>query len=175
MRDLLACDASAVDHVRLDLTIQAALSSLCKGLSLQNFVNLLSLFSFTFSTGKLESCLVLKRNRQHNSLKCQLKGCCRLSRNKHNTLLAIISTNNEQFTSSMPVSLCTVSTGQVLLCTAVVEVVHSNVTHTVGALLDTGSQSSFVTDDCKKRIRLTDNISSSINICGIVLSGKEYN
>lgn len=109
----------------------------------------------------------------HSAAQCQLRGLCRICRKKHNTLLHTGSQateetyNNTPSTSSLHVSLSAVPTGQVLLCTALIEVVDNNNTYTARALLDMGSQSSFITSAFKERIGLSCQNTNPINICGI--------
>ncbi|KAL0870369.1 hypothetical protein ABMA27_005379 [Loxostege sticticalis] len=107
----------------------------------------------------------------HNTYQCRLKGLCRLCKSKHNTLLHINKTNQREADNtavpSLPISLSAVSVGQVLLCTAMVEVESNNEIYQARALLDTGSQSSFVTDKFKQKIGIpTENI-NSMSVSGI--------
>lgn len=106
----------------------------------------------------------------HRSFQCNLKSCCRVCKKKHNTLLhrdAVNTDKSPPLISSPPVSLSVVSANQVLLCTALVDIVYNNNIYTARALLDTGSQSSFITSNLKGKLGLNGNSINSINICGI--------
>ncbi|KAL0870961.1 hypothetical protein ABMA27_004784 [Loxostege sticticalis] len=106
----------------------------------------------------------------HKSFNCRLKISCRVCKKKHNSLLHISKKANKTGShaasesasgSTIPISpsvtLPTVSVGQVLLSTAMVNIVNSDngQTYPARALLDTGSQSSFITESLKKNIMLS--------------------
>ncbi|KAH9642047.1 hypothetical protein HF086_008734 [Spodoptera exigua] len=95
----------------------------------------------------------------HNAYQCKLKAMCRTCKKKHNTLVHVTQTENSEqpSTSSLPVSLSVVSSDQVLLSTALIQVVKDKKTYTARALLDTGSQSSFITDSLKEKLGLVIN------------------
>lgn len=108
----------------------------------------------------------------HNAFQCQLRGSCQICKKKHNTLLhkfvpIPVTVESQPSTSAAPVSLSVVSTGQVLLCTALVNIVHNNNTYTARALLDTGSQSSLITDKLKKKLGIIGDLANATNISGI--------
>lgn len=118
----------------------------------------------------------------HNSFHCRMKVSCKFCKQKHNTLLHVNkpqssnSTDRDLTTATpststqpLPVSLSAVSVSQVLLCTAMVEVinVYTQQTYLVRALLDTGSQSSFVTDNLKNKLGLSTKITEPLRISGI--------
>nr|XP_049702535.1 uncharacterized protein LOC126055847 [Helicoverpa armigera] len=105
----------------------------------------------------------------HNAYQCRLKAMCRTCKKKHNTLVHVTQTENSEqpSTSSLPVSLSVVSSDQVLLSTALIQVVKDKKTYTARALLDTGSQSSFITDSLKEKLGLVINPGGSVNVCGI--------
>lgn len=93
----------------------------------------------------------------HKTQACRLPGSCRLCKSRHNTLLHLsnnsISTNNNVNNS---VTLSALSTSEILLCTAKVRLSNpqSKETISVRALLDSGSQSSFITEKVKQRLKL---------------------
>lgn len=112
----------------------------------------------------------------HNDSQCTLKGSCRSCRNKHNSLLHCdkVSSNNVVTTDiadqiNTSTNLSTGTSGQVLLCTAQVEVCcpNSNSTYLARALLDTGSQSSFVTQNLRKKLGIPSTKINSFKISGI--------
>ncbi|XP_050684290.1 uncharacterized protein LOC126979121 [Leptidea sinapis] len=108
----------------------------------------------------------------HNAYQCQLKGLCLTCKKKHNTLIHKPTLSYAELqpttSSSLPVSLTlSSSAGQVLLCTAVVELIVNDNIYQARALLDMGSQSSFVTENLKKNLGLSIDDSSSVNVYGI--------
>lgn len=123
---------------------------------------------------------VLKLNLCSNCLRrghvvedCRMLGTCRECGLKHNTLLhspAVGDTTVES--SSIPpssVSLSAQTTDQVLLCTALVRVIdpNSNTTFLARALLDSGSQSSFITEALKHKMGIISQKTDSLSISGI--------
>lgn len=113
---------------------------------------------------KLKLCANCLRS-VHNITQCPLKGSCKVCRSKHNTLLHQDNSPGHSSTAedrgliptmSNPVSLTAFSPGQVLLCTAQVEVTNTQTQLTALAriLLDTGSQSSFMTTNLKEKLGL---------------------
>ncbi|KAH9627675.1 hypothetical protein HF086_016829 [Spodoptera exigua] len=116
----------------------------------------------------------------HNFQNCRLKSMCRHCKYSHNTLLHlnkndkhlenINSTVASQSQTLPPVTLSGISnSSQVLLCTAVVSVKNmiNNETYPVRALLDSGSQSSFVTDNLKRKLNLPVHNIEPLRVSGI--------
>lgn len=124
----------------------------------------------------------------HNAYQCRRKSSCQTCKRKHNSLLHKVSptsstsTNHDgdgqTFSSAAeqqvppvnPVSLsATVLVGQVLLCTALVNIFNedSGVTYQARALLDSGSQSSFIIENLKNKLKLTTQNIETINVSGI--------
>ncbi|XP_062530746.1 uncharacterized protein LOC134200893 isoform X1 [Bombyx mori] len=122
---------------------------------------------------KLNLCLNCLR-RGHASNECRLLGTCKICRKKHNTLLHVDSPTLETNTSLshcsyVPVSLPAKSAGQVLLGTALIEVINpeNNNTYLARALLDAGSQSSFVTEQLKEHMGLIGRNMDTLCVSGI--------
>ncbi|KAG7307103.1 hypothetical protein JYU34_007243 [Plutella xylostella] len=108
--------------------------------------------------------------RGHNATECRLSGTCRICKQKHNTLLHRSDNNNVSNTvlNSLPVSLSAQTPSQVLLGTALIKVVNPETknTYVARALLDAGSQSSFITSNLKHKMGLVGkNINT--NVTGI--------
>lgn len=93
----------------------------------------------------------------HYSSKCNF-GPCRKCSAKHNTLLHAESMETETKTdqvASTSLSATNIESGQVLLSTALIKIHdHSGRTHIINALLDSGSQSSFLTLDLCNKLKL---------------------
>lgn len=112
--------------------------------------------------------------RGHDASTCRL-GTCRLCNEKHNTLLHKKENNcnnnlkNKTENNNPPVSMSVRSTGQVLLGTALVKVTNpeNKNTYHARALLDAGSQSSFMTEKLKRKLGTINRDSDSIIISGI--------
>lgn len=109
----------------------------------------------------------------HNVRRCHLSACCRTCKQRHNSLLhqpTLPSCEQDVAASlsSEAVSMPAASSFEVLLCTALVDVVNpdSGVTMTVRALIDSGSQSSFVTESLKRDLNLISQPSNT-NVIGI--------
>ncbi|XP_047024876.1 uncharacterized protein LOC124633636 isoform X1 [Helicoverpa zea] len=128
---------------------------------------------------KLKLCLNCLRS-GHTAKHCFLKGSCKYCNKKHNSLLHKDSTvgcsssssntnNNNLPSNTLPTTLSAVSASQVLLCTAIVEIVNpeNNISYRARALLDTGSQSSFITNKFKIKLGLQTQCSNPIRIAGI--------
>lgn len=99
----------------------------------------------------------------HNQHACKIPGSCRICKRRYNTYLCkaneskIDTLNNEQ------TSMSAITTSETLLCTALVDIINplTNKTITIKALLDNGSQCSFITHNVKEQLNL---ISPSSNI-----------
>lgn len=117
----------------------------------------------------------------HNAYQCRLKGSCQVCRGKHNTLLHKYSVNNtssEQAAPSVlpsapatapaPVTLAAVTLTHTLLCTAQVVISNENNNKSVvaRALLDTGSQSSFLTENMRNKLGISKE-NKYLNVCGL--------
>lgn len=132
---------------------------------------------------KLNLCLNCLR-RGHAANECRLT--CKTCKQKHNTLLHVARGEPENIQNSyvtkgaeanttlnnlnnLPVSLTTQSSSQILLGTAVVEVVNpeNKKTYLARALLDAGSQSSFMTTNLKHKMGLLGRNTDTLCISGI--------
>lgn len=117
----------------------------------------------------------------HDVRRCRLSGC-RVCKGRHNTLLhkqhdsqsspptCNIETNdNTGEASNSSISMSVVSSNEVLLSTALIEVINPNDNRKeiVKALLDCGSQSSFMSDSLKCRLQLSSQPLNATNILGI--------
>ncbi|KAH9636483.1 hypothetical protein HF086_002183 [Spodoptera exigua] len=118
---------------------------------------------------KLNLCLNCLR-RGHAVKDCRLDGNCRVCQQRHNSLLHVDQDNdsNQTILKSLSISMPAQSSGQVLLGTAVVQVVDPRTknTYLARALLDAGSQSSFITENLKNTMNLTTQ-NTSFCITGI--------
>ncbi|XP_059058485.1 uncharacterized protein LOC131851942 [Achroia grisella] len=158
----------------------------------EQFKNM-SMDSKTTTISKYKLCKNCLRPGHHHS-RCRLSAC-KICNRKHNSLLHRNENTNknnlpaESTTSSsfLPresqVSLSASVSGQVLLCTAEIEVVDTinNKTHLVKALLDSGSQSSFVSEKIKNKINIlcrktnipilgvNNCITNSVECCNLLL------
>lgn len=111
----------------------------------------------------------------HNSFQCKSRPMCRVCKKKHNSLIhknePIVSNAIQDSTevSNLPVSLSVAAAGQVLLGTAIVDIVNRQTgeIYQARALLDTGSQMSFITSVMKERLNLVSDKSRSIHVAGI--------
>lgn len=110
----------------------------------------------------------------HPIQECRL-GPCRQCKQKHNSLLhdpnravAVNFTADDQDNHSV-VTFSKQNTKQVLLSTAMIEVCNpkTNKREKVRALLDCGSQSSFITKSMQQKLQLKSNPIESINVIGI--------
>lgn len=126
---------------------------------------------------KLKLCTKCLRS-GHNSHQCRLKGSCQLCKGKHNTLIHKNDINSSEEQSSQskqvsspnePVTLSATTMTHTLLCTAQVEIVNESNNKKVKAraLLDTGSQSSFLTDVMREKLGLNKRSSETLNVCGL--------
>lgn len=142
---------------------------------------------------KFKLCSNCLRQGHHHS-QCRM-GPCRFCKKKHNSLLHrfnpnynpnnsntknnLESTSDNNLPSNLskdspnsfpnPVSLSTRMSNQVLLCTAEVEILDSNTNKTYlgKALLDSGSQSSFLTESAKNKMNLLCSNKNQMLISGI--------
>lgn len=115
----------------------------------------------------------------HHTRQCRLNGTCRICKRRHNTFLhqnniqntttEVTGENNVTPSQSESVSLTATSSSETLLCTALVDLINPNTTAvtTVRALLDSGSQSSFITESLKSKLNLTSQHSDTHSIIGI--------
>lgn len=116
----------------------------------------------------------------HKVQTCRL-GPCLKCKGRHNTLIhkPVDTVPNNRLTSSalsVPhstddtiVNFSKQNTNQVLLTTALIEVANprTNQTERVRALLDCGSQSSFITETLKQKLCLPSNSNCHVNLMGI--------
>lgn len=125
---------------------------------------------------KLKLCTKCLRS-GHNNYRCRLKGFCQICKGNHNTLIhkndikSIVEPVEQSVNSSLnePVTLSAITMTHTLLCTAQVEIVNelNNKMVKARALLDTGSQSSFITDVLREKLGLNKNSSETLNVCGL--------
>lgn len=103
----------------------------------------------------------------HNTQNCRL-GPCRECKKRHNTLLHI-PTNNTENVPKTHANYSNQNTNQVLLSTAMIEVRNpvKNIHKRVRALLDSGSESSFLSESLKQTLQLDSCPTQSINLIGI--------
>ncbi|XP_024884721.1 uncharacterized protein LOC112462887, partial [Temnothorax curvispinosus] len=120
-----------------------------------------------------------------NCLKCQAKEClaetCRKCSKRHNTLLHFEqasknnsdsepktkNSENKESTSPATVNHAAINQEQVLLTTALVNVSNTKgETKSIRALLDSGSQSCFITEDCCTELGVKRQ-STNMPICGL--------
>lgn len=120
--------------------------------------------SFVSSMKLCENCL----RTGHDAQRCTLPGTCRSCKKRHNSLLHLYKDNASSSSASNSVVMSAISTSKVLLCTAKVQITNpiTNDTMTVRALLDSGSQSSFITESAKQKLKLSPQ-PSNISIVGI--------
>nr|XP_049696300.1 uncharacterized protein LOC126054500 [Helicoverpa armigera] len=118
---------------------------------------------FVSSNKLCENCL----RPGHAVRRCRLSATCRHCKLRHNTLLHK-SENSENSSLVNSVSMSSMSSSEVLLCTARVKVTNpaTNDTMIVRALLDSGSQSTIITQAVKRHLNLIPQ-PSDITIVGI--------
>lgn len=107
--------------------------------------------------------------KDHTLRHCRLPGCCKYCHKRHNSLIHVSEEQSTQTNNNTnTVSMTAVSSSEIILSTAMVEITNpkTNKTISVRALLDSGSQTSFITDAVKQRLNLSPQ-PSNINIVGI--------
>ncbi|XP_069358401.1 uncharacterized protein [Maniola hyperantus] len=106
------------------------------------------------SLGLCRNCL----RRDHNVDQCRLPGGCRICKQRHNSLVHVNASEGEEEAVALEtVTMSSTSETEVLLCTALIDILNpsTNEKITVRALLDSGSQSSFLTTAVKQRLGLS--------------------
>lgn len=123
-------------------------------------------FSIVSKLNLCENCLRVG----HKVQSCRLPGSCRCCKQKHNTLLHIPDepVMPTPGTSSQSHSLAAMTNAEVLLCTAQVKLINpkTNEMLIVRALLDSGSQSSFITERIQQILHLTPQ-PSNVSVVGL--------
>ncbi|XP_013148096.1 PREDICTED: uncharacterized protein LOC106110741, partial [Papilio polytes] len=115
-----------------------------------------------------ENCLRLG----HKVQNCRLPGSCRSCKQKHNTLLHLTQSNeclNTNSNQSQNLSAITTNiNSEILLCTAQVQLRNPNTNQilTARALLDSGSQSTFITERIQVQLDLTPQ-PTNVNVVGL--------
>jgi hypothetical protein len=125
---------------------------------------------------KFKLCSICLRS-GHNTYQCRLKGSCRVCKGKHNTLLhrqpatalLLEQVAPSASTAPGPVALSAVTMTHTLLCTARVQLVNeeNNCTVMARALLDTGSQSSFLSEHICNKLGLRKDCNKRLSVCGL--------
>ncbi|XP_023947664.2 uncharacterized protein LOC112052716 [Bicyclus anynana] len=107
--------------------------------------------------------------RGHSLRNCRLPGTCRNCRERHNTMLCQSNKPEINKSDSEPVAMSATTSSETLLCTALVDVINpkTNKTITTKALLDSGSQCTFITQNLKEQLNLITLPSSTHNVLGI--------
>ncbi|VVC88454.1 unnamed protein product, partial [Leptidea sinapis] len=113
----------------------------------------------------------------HSSRVCRLSGTCKICKRRHNTLLHKSNESDTDNYNSDPISKSATSSSEVLLCTALVDIINPTTNNkiTIRALLDSGSQTYFITESLKEQLNLIPIHSDTQNVIGIVIpqiSGK---
>lgn len=103
----------------------------------------------------------------HSVDNCKLPGSCRVCKKRHNSLLHIHKTDQTNDSNNSLV-MSALSSHEILLCTAKVRITNpnSNLSISVRALLDSGSQSSFISLAVMRQLNLTSQ-PSNVNVIGI--------
>lgn len=103
----------------------------------------------------------------HEATHCKLPGSCRSCKKRHNSLLHQTEEVTAAPNAPQALVMSVVSSPEVLLCTAMVQLVNptTNETISVRAMLDCGSQSSFITEDAKHRLHLAPQPSIESVVC----------
>ena len=109
----------------------------------------------------------------HYASTCRL-GPCRECKRRHNSLLHIpnnqnVVSNTDQTNNDTLVNFAKQHFNQILLSTAIVEVMnpHTKRSERVRALLDCGSQSSFISQSLKQKLSLNSHSINALNVIGI--------
>ncbi|KAJ8704739.1 hypothetical protein PYW07_011927 [Mythimna separata] len=104
--------------------------------------------AFVSSNKLCENCL----RSGHIAKRCRLSATCRYCKLRHNSLLH----KSEETETLNSVTMSSMCSSEVLLCTALVKVTNpaSNETMIVRALLDSGSQSTIITQAVKRHLNL---------------------
>lgn len=104
----------------------------------------------------------------HELSNCRL-GSCRKCKKRHNTLLHKYNDSSNYNTTEAVVTFSKQYPSQIILSTAIIEVYNpsANKVEKVRALLDYGSQCSFITKSLKQNLQLKSNPIEAINISGI--------
>ncbi|XP_052738902.1 uncharacterized protein LOC128198008 isoform X2 [Bicyclus anynana] len=120
--------------------------------------------SLVSSLNLCRNCLRNNCNVEH----CRLPGGCKICRQRHNTLIHVPESVDESSAPVETVSMSSLSSTEVLLCTAMVNVINpsTNERMVVRALLDSGSQCSFLSASVKTKLRLASQ-STTTKIMGI--------
>lgn len=104
----------------------------------------------------------------HATGRCRLPGSCRYCKKRHNTLLHTEDESNSRPSQGKAIVMAAHTSPEVLLCTALVTLSNPDTKQSlsVRAVLDCGSQSSFITEAVKSKLKLPIQ-PSDINIVGI--------
>lgn len=122
---------------------------------------------------KLKACVNCLRS-GHFANQCR-SGHCNICKGKHNSLLHSdrpkdpVQSVEEGQTVSKSISLSTCIANQVLLSTAIVTITNNDTKQSVKArcLLDSGSQSSFISQDLKDKLSLKSDFIDSVCVTGV--------
>lgn len=104
----------------------------------------------------------------HSIRECHL-GSCRECNKRHNTLLHITTNKNDNTNNNNAIANFSKQNNQIILSTALIKVTNPNTSQskTVRALLDCGSQSSFITQSLKQSLNLDSKPITTTNVIGI--------
>lgn len=110
----------------------------------------------------------------HPLSECRM-GPCRECKERHNSLLhkpvatSVHNVQLDELSNETLVNFSKLRQGQVLLSTAIISISNPNTNETakVRALLDCGSQSSFITSSLKDKLGLNSNRINNINVIGV--------
>ncbi|XP_062527227.1 uncharacterized protein LOC134199734 [Bombyx mori] len=127
--------------------------------------------SFVAANSSSKSCIICSKN--HFLYECDkfknMNVDARSKEESRNNNIPNPSSSSQGGSANEQVSLSAMMPGQVLLCTAQVRIVdpNSNITYLVKALLDNGSQASFVTEELQRKINLPISHQNPIKVLGI--------